>query len=542
MTFLPLRSSPRAFVWVLLCSAHAWAQAEESDDFEVPAAPAPSPAPEAPASGPAASTEAGASDSESAPSKAAEADAPAASPGGTSQNAEKPATAQVTASEDGLALAASGAPEAVDGQKDSAQAGADADAASVPSGADLPVTSVAPRSLDLEGSNYTRPVRRGLFWSGFVQAQFVHNQISEDQLTPDGEPLNENQFALRRARLRVDRGWDNAAATLELDATSVNGLRVGVRRAEGSLLYRGDNPENVAPIFVLTAGVTDIPFGAELGESQRDRVFMERSIGSTALFPTEADLGVKLWGSYRFANYALALVNGEPLQQGGFPRDPNSAKDIVGRLGTRVFPVDEVSVEGGVSFYKGQGFLPGTPATKDSIRWNDENNNNVVDSGEIYGTTGSPALASENFDRWALALDLGFSLRSSYGVTRLQGEAFVATNLDRGLVPARPIAGGEVRELGLSGSVVQQVTEHGLVGLRVAYYDPNSDAIDQRAGVYTPRNQSYFVLSPVAGLTLSHGRLVAQYDIVQDYLGRDAKGVPENVKNNQLTVRVQVDL
>ncbi len=412
----------------------------------------------------------------------------------------------------------------------------------MPNSDESSASSLAPRSLDFEGSGYTRPVRRGFFWSGFIQAQYVRNQVSEDQLTPDGAPLNENQFGVRRGRLRVDRGWENAAATLELDATSIGGVRVGVRRAEASLLYRGENPENVAPALVLTGGITDIPFGAELAESPRDRVFMERSIGSTALFPSEADLGLKLWGNYRFANYAIALVNGEPLQPNGYPRDPNSAKDIVGRLGTRVQPVDDVVVEGGVSFYDGEGFLPGTPSTKDSILWNDENNNNVVDTGEIYGTTGSPAVPSQSFDRWALGVDLGFSLRSSFGLTRLQGEAFVGTNLDRGVVPARPVAGAEVRELGVSGSLVQQVTEYGLVGLRVAYYDPNSDALEQRAGIYSPRNQSYVVLSPVVGFTLPNARVVAQYDLVRDYLARDARGVPDDAKNNQLTLRLQVDL
>jgi hypothetical protein len=532
---------------VLLCSAHVWAQSEESsDDFEVPAAPAPSSAPSAP---PARSEASAAPDTIG--SKEPSAPAPSAPAPSTPAPSTPALTADATASASSTPEAAAAAPASAGSAKAAAKPAVNpegtkgAESAGLneaPSAAEPSAAGLAPRSLELEGSNYVRPIRRGLFWSGFVQGQFVHNQVSEDQLTPDGAPLNENQFALRRGRLRIDRGWDNAAATLELDATSIGGLRVGVRRAEASLLHRGDNPENVAPVLVLTGGITDIPFGAELAESQRDRVFMERSIGSTALFPSEADLGVKLWGNYRFANYAVALVNGEPLQPNGYPRDPNSAKDIVGRLGTRVQPVDSVVVEGGVSFYDGEGFLPGTPSTKDSILWNDENNNNVVDTGEIYGTTGSPAVPSQSFDRWALGLDLGFSLRSSFGLTRLQGEAFVGTNLDRGVVPARPVAGAEVRELGVSGSLVQQVTEYGLLGLRVAYYDPNSDALEQRAGIYSPRNQSYVVVSPVVGFTLPNARLVAQYDLVRDYLARDSRGVPDDAKNNQLTLRLQVDL
>ena len=37
------------------------------------------------------------------------------------------------------------------------------------------------------------------------------------------------------------------------------------------------------------------------------------------------------------------------------------------------------------------------------------------------------------------------------------------------------------------------------------------------------------------------GRLVFQYDAVIDALGRDARGVPTNLKNDQFVVRMQVE-
>src|SRR5690606_3008156 len=250
---------------------------------------------------------------------------------------------------------------------------------------------------------------------------YRQNQLSEDQLAQGGTPLNQNQFELRRARLRIDHGWEYAAATLELDASTMNGLEVGVRRAEASLLYRGED-DSLPPLFVLTAGVTDLPFGAEIGESQRDRVFMERSIGSLALFPSEADIGVRAWGAYRFVNYAVAVVNGQPLAQQKFARDPNAAKDIVGHFGARGNLSDDLQIEGGLSFYKGTGFSPGRDATKDQIVWIDDNNNGIAEPYEFFGVTGSAAQPSRNFDRWALGLDLGASLTTPLGLTRLQSE------------------------------------------------------------------------------------------------------------------------
>lgn len=404
-------------------------------------------------------------------------------------------------------------------------------------------TSDSPASLVAEGSNYVRPVRRGLAWWGFVQAQYQRNQISEDQLAPGGEPLNLDQFVLRRARLRIDRGWEWAAATLEMDASTVNGFRIGPRRAEASLLYRGTSDDRVTPLLVLTAGITDLPFGAELGESQRDRVFMERSIGSTALFPTEADIGVKLWGAYRFLNYAVAVVNGEPLVDRAFPRDPVAAKDVVGRVGTRAVLLPSLTLEGGVSFYNGTGFSPGRDATKDTITWIDDNNNGFAEPHEIQGVTGSAAVPSKTFRRWAVGIDLGVAKRTVLGVTRVAGEAVAASNLDRGLLVSDPVlSGADIRQLVLSLSAVQQISDYVLVGFRAAYYDPNSDVFEQRAGVFHLKDEAYWVLSPTLGLTLPHGRLVGQYDVVADHLARDDRGVPTNAKNDQLTIRLQVDL
>jgi hypothetical protein len=421
--------------------------------------------------------------------------------------------------------------------------GAVSDVAGLPRTTAPAAKTEAPLSLVAEGSNYLRPIRRGLTWWGFVQAQYEHNELSEDQLAPGGAPLNLDQFVLRRGRIRIDRGWENAAATLEMDASTVNGFRITPRRAEASLLYRGTDDDTVTPRLVLTAGITDLPFGAELGESQRDRVFMERSWGSLALFPSEADIGVKVWGAYRFVNYSVAVVNGQPLNDQAFPRDPNATKDIAGRLGTRAQPLETLTLDGGLSFYHGKGFSRGRDATKDSITWIDDNNNGFAEPHEFQGATGSAALPSQDFQRWALGLDLGVAKKTGLGVSRLNAEAVVASNLDRGLLVSDPIlSGADVRQVVLTLSAMQQITDYGFVGMRLAYYDPNSDVFEQRAGVFHLKDESFLVLSPVLGLTLPHGRLVAQYDLVGDHLGRDERGVPTNAKNNQLTIRLQVDL
>ncbi|HEY3665955.1 MAG TPA: hypothetical protein VGL19_08150, partial [Polyangiaceae bacterium] len=103
---------------------------------------------------------------------------------------------------------------------------------------------VSSKPVNLEKNAVSRPVPTGVRIGGYLQAQLESNQLSSDQLDQSGAPLNQDRFSVRRARLRLDRGWEYANATLELDASTTRGVNVGIRRAEGSLLYRGKNGQN----------------------------------------------------------------------------------------------------------------------------------------------------------------------------------------------------------------------------------------------------------------------------------------------------------
>lgn len=402
--------------------------------------------------------------------------------------------------------------------------------------------SLLDESLEAEGSNYRMPMRLGFSLWGFVQAQYVVDQLSEDQVDPDGQPLNRNQFQVPRARLHLSHGWKYAFANLELEAGTV-GPPVRIRRAEASLLYRGNVSDEIPPLLVMTAGVTDIPFGAELAESQRDRLFMERSLPNRALFPSNADLGVKLWGVAGPFEYSAAVVNGEPLNDKGWPQDFNSAKDIVGRVGAQAGILGMGRLGGGVSFYVGRGFSEGTPATKDSLQWVDLNSNGVVDDGEVQGATGSSALSSESFTRYAIGLDVKNAWKLPWGSLQLGAEGFAASNLDRGLLPNDPaVSGADSRQLGLSAFFVQSLFDWTAVGFRGAFYAPNTTLTEQRAGIFHLRNLETWELSPTLTVLFDRARLSAEYDIILDQMGRDSAGVPTDVANNRFTVRLQVDL
>ncbi|HEX2671942.1 MAG TPA: hypothetical protein VHM25_13760, partial [Polyangiaceae bacterium] len=262
-----------------------------------------------------------------------------------------------------------------------------------------PKTAAAkPQTDDTQGSSYleknatSRPVPTGLRIGGYLQTQFESNQISADQLQQGGAPINQDRFTLRRGRLRLDHGWEYANATLELDANTTRGMNVGIRRAEGSVLYRGNNGKDLPPLVMLSLGVTDLPFGFELLESSRVRPFMERSLGSSALFPTEMDVGLKLSGAVSFVRYAFAVTNGEPVDTlNRYPRDPNAAKDFSGRVGVETQPTAALAIAGGTSFYQGKGFHAGTDATKPSFTWLDVNEDRAIQANELQPIAGSSA-------------------------------------------------------------------------------------------------------------------------------------------------------
>ncbi|HEU4536479.1 MAG TPA: porin, partial [Polyangiaceae bacterium] len=383
--------------------------------------------------------------------------------------------------------------------------------------------------------------------SSYVQAQYEHHQDSEDQLQQGGSPLNKDRFLVRRARLRLDGSWQYAALTFEIDGNTTRAPALSVRRAEATLLARPAGARaDLPPYAALTAGISEIPFGRELTERHRDRVFMERSASSLAFFPGEPDVGVRLWGGASAFRYAVAVLNGEPLDERTArpPREWNAAKDLVTRLGVDVAPAPRWRVAAGTSFLRGRGFHPGTDATKDAAQWRDLNENSAVDQGEVSAVPGTAATPSQNFARWAVGADLLVAYRGPLGLTTVYGELSAASNLDRGLYAADPILTGiDQRELGYHAAIVQELGRYAIAGFRTDFYDPNADFLLERAGKLVPSTQTLRTHSPVVGLVLpDRARLVFQYDFLRDHFARDARGVPADLRNDRWTLRLQVSL
>lgn len=388
----------------------------------------------------------------------------------------------------------------------------------------------------------------GVRLSGYIQSQYQWSQLSEDQIQQGGATLNQNRFMVRRGRLRVSGDWRWAAFDFELDGSTTRGPFVGVRQANVSFVWR--NPDAARPPYLMvTAGLTEAPFGHELRLGQREMMFMERSLGSLAFFPGPVDVGLRVRGGIAAFRYDLAIMNGTPLDDRAGARnttDPTRAPDYIGRFGFAARP-GKHALSGGVSLLYGTGFHRGSEATKNKLEWSDLNENGAIDTGELVAVPGQAATPSLNFRRWAVGADFQVGLRSKAGWTQILAEGTIASNLDRDLIVADPVVvGADLRELHGYVAVIQELFGRAVVGGRYDYYDPNTDLLDRRRGEFVPKAAAIHTISPIVGALLPptwipgvRGRLVFQYDAVLDALGRDSRGVPANLKNDQFIVRLQ---
>ncbi|HEX2570136.1 MAG TPA: hypothetical protein VH877_11305 [Polyangia bacterium] len=401
----------------------------------------------------------------------------------------------------------------------------------------------------LAGVAAVRSARLQLTLSGFVQADYSLRQSSEDQVDPaTREPLNEDRFGIRRARLTVGADYGIVGGNVTIDGNTLRGTAIRVLGAEATLRWpapKAGAPPGTPPLIAATFGSFKNPFGYEVSlQSDTQRLFVERSAVARALFPGEYDLGFRLQGGWRFLRYAFAIMNGEPIGERSFPvRDPNKAKDYLGRLGIDTELLPWLRIAAGVSALRGTGFDRGSPATKDTLVWRDLNENGSVDPGEVQVIAGTSAVPASNFSRFGFGGDFQLGIRvPRLGRLVLYGELAYAANLDRGIQPANPVtAARTLRELGWYLAATQELGRWAQIGIRYDRYNPDLDANDRQAGVLVPNDASVSTLSLVGAARFRDvARFIVEYDVNRNHLGRDASGRPTNLRDNALTLRAEV--
>ncbi len=187
--------------------------------------------------------------------------------------------------------------------------------------------------------------------TGYLQAQYVNDERSLNEVTGPAATRNLDQFSVRRARLKFTYQFNTTSRfVLQPDITSS-----GVVLKDGYVEFT--EPWTTWK-HTLTAGQFNWPFGFEIMYSSSSREVPERSRVVRTLFPGERDRGVMLsgLGLGDRLSYRLAIVNGTGTAQSF---DFNKRKDLVGRLGYSFGAVDV-----GASVYRGSDLVPTSTNTR----------------------------------------------------------------------------------------------------------------------------------------------------------------------------------
>lgn len=180
--------------------------------------------------------------------------------------------------------------------------------------------------------------------TGYIQAQYLNDERSLNELSSPTATRNLDQFSVRRARVKFTYQFNSTSRfVLQPDITSS-----GVVLKDGYVEFT--EPWTTWK-HTLTAGQFNWPYGFEIMYSSSAREVPERSRVVRTLFPGERDRGVMLsgLGLGERLSYRVAVVNGTGTSQSF---DFNKRKDLVGRLGYSFGAVDV-----GASVYRGSDLV-----------------------------------------------------------------------------------------------------------------------------------------------------------------------------------------
>lgn len=307
-------------------------------------------------------------------------------------------------------------------------------------------------------------------------------------LGPDGTTTNRGTFRLRRARVGF-----------ELTTRSIFGARVEIdpnladreNPVSGTIVRRLElvaSAKNDARRFEVGAGVFDVPFSRDLAEAHGARIFVARTYGTRAMFPEDADMGVRLRRTYFPLGFdvQLALMNGVTVGEPSFGRAPdlNKTKDASARIA-----IDLSRFEVGAGGYVGQGQAVDAAASRVQQRV-----------------------------RAAISIDALFRMRLARSLreTRLSGEVVVGRNMDRGvltpfatMLPADPTVSLPNFDPRNAWIRLEQDFRLGTIGVRYDAYTPDSSEAE---------NSRHTLSAAVARSLSRNTRLMLEYDHVIDQI------------------------
>lgn len=363
--------------------------------------------------------------------------------------------------------------------------------------------------------------------SGYLQAQWQMAQSSgADAFTNGGNfPANENnRFMVRRGRIKVAYNIGFMTAVFQPDFTEKG---VGIKDVYIALK---SNNEMWGGQF----GLFDRPFGYEISYSSSLRESPERSRVFLSLFPGERDLGAMFNFKWREFTLNAGLFTGN-----GVAPETDSRKDFIGRLAwLKKMKKSQVGVA--LSYYNG-GVLNGT---NEHYTFQDgagfKRNSNEQYSQFLRQYFG---VAAQYKQEWGIGTT---TIRAEYLWGNQPGTLNHNAAPKGGIYGEYPSSPTYLRNFRGAYVILNQNianSKHSIT-LKYDYYDPNTKISGDEIGRLENTGAADIAYSTFGvGYIFEwtkYLRLMAYYDFIDNEKSLNLADFNTNLKENVLTLRVQV--
>lgn len=377
--------------------------------------------------------------------------------------------------------------------------------------------------------------------SGYIQGQWQWAESKGAAAFGDGGSFNassNNRFMIRRGRIKVTYTKGVMTAVIQPDFTEK-----GVSIKDVYL-----NVTSKSKVIGGQLGVFDRPFGYEISYSSSLRESPERSRVYLSLFPGERDLGVMAILKGKSGWLSQFTLNAGLFNGNGVGLDTDSRKDFIGRLAW-LKKINNAQVGAAFSYYNG-GVI--NPVLKDVDGKSRPSEVYKFDKNE--GFVAHQVAAGKSNRREYFGLAAQYLQQWAAGTTNLRAEYIWGSQpgtLKNNNDPSGSSFGAGDQPLYLRNFVggyailVQDIgrSKHSVV-LKYDYYDPNTAVSGDQIGKLAGTGAADIAYSTFGVGYLfrwnQHLKLMAYYDMVNNEKSTNLKNYDARIKQNILTIRVQV--
>lgn len=387
------------------------------------------------------------------------------------------------------------------------------------------------RQLEERISKLETPKEGGLKVSGYIQSQYQYGQ--KNALLKVGAANahpseNFSRIGIRRGRLKFSYGKNITTGVFQMDMTDK-----GISLKDAYLQLKDFQYSSSS----FKVGLFNRPFGYEIERSSSRRESPERSTLFQTLFPEERDLGALLTlQAPKSSSWCIVKLDMGLFTGNGIKSDIKNKKDFIGHLSIQPGFSSQISLGGGVSYYRG-GVYQGSENRYTASR---KTFIHKVDSTQI-GTYAK---------REYIGVDFQLGFQTAWGTTSLLAEYVFGTQpgeKENSKSPnASSISSSDIYIRSFKGgyvSLVQRLGESPLALFgKYDTYDPNDKVSGDDIGIeHTGKGDIRYQTFGLGGLWNINNelRVSAHYDWVKNETSKNAVNYENERKDNVFTLRLQ---